>query len=93
MNGPLHDLRADGLEPARLDLWIEACGWEALLNRRSTTWRGLDEEQKANLTAEKARALLIEYPTLLRRPILEHEGGILVGFTPTQYSAELVGPN
>ena len=49
-----HDLREDGLDAAMLDRWIGALGWEALLNRRSTTWRALDEAEKAGLDAGRA---------------------------------------
>lgn len=65
------DLREEGFEPADLDRWIGAVGWEPLLNRKSTTWRGLDEADKADLDADKARALMLANPTLIKRPVID----------------------
>lgn len=76
-----HDLRADGLEPTRVAGWIEACGWEAVLNRRSTTWRGLSDAEKSDLDANKTMTLIMEHPTLAKRPVFEHKGRTHVGFT------------
>lgn len=76
-----HDLRADGLEAGRLSGWVEACGWEVVLNRRSTSWRGLTEAEKSNLTADKAQALMIANPTLIKRPVFENGTAVYVGFT------------
>lgn len=74
-----HDLREDGLDGAMLDRWIEALGWEALLNRRSTTWRALDEAEKAGLDAGRARGLMLAHPTLVKRPVIDDEGTVRVG--------------
>lgn len=79
-----HDLRADGLDAARLRRWVDACGWEALLNRRSTTWRGLSEAERAGLDAGKAAALMSAHPTLIKRPVFEAQGAVLVGFSPAE---------
>ena len=76
-----HDLRADGLDSGRLSGWVKACGWETVLNRRSTTWRGLTDAQKSDLTAEKAKALMIANPTLIKRPVFEAGNAVHVGFT------------
>ncbi|MBT5239459.1 MAG: arsenate reductase [Rhodospirillaceae bacterium] len=76
-----HDLRADGLDTGRLSGWVKAGGWEAVLNRRSTTWRGLADAQKSDLTAEKAEALMIANPTLIKRPVIEAGNTIHIGFT------------
>jgi arsenate reductase len=75
-----HDLRADGLDGATLDKWIAALGWEALLNRNSTTWRGLPEPDKAGLDAAKARALMLAHPTLVKRPVIDTGRSLTVGF-------------
>lgn len=75
-----HDLRADGLEEARLDRWLAELGWERLLNRQSTTWRGLSNTDREGLDATSARALMLAHPTLIKRPVLELDQGILVGF-------------
>ncbi|NKB43932.1 MAG: Spx/MgsR family RNA polymerase-binding regulatory protein [Alphaproteobacteria bacterium] len=76
-----HDLRADGLGPERLSAWVKACGWEAVLNRRSTTWRSLTEAEKADVTAEKAETLMIANPTLIKRPVFEAANAVYIGFT------------
>jgi Spx/MgsR family transcriptional regulator len=82
-----HDLRADGLPADRLDDWLRRVGWQALLNRRSTTWRGLPEEEKKNLDAPRAARLLAEHPTLIKRPVVEAGGDLLVGFSRAQQAA------
>lgn len=78
-----HDLRADGLNADMLGRWIDAVGWEALVNRRSATWRRLNDGDKAALDAEGARSLMLAHPTLIKRPILDAEGRIAVGFGDT----------
>nr|WP_153018676.1 ArsC family reductase [Marichromatium gracile] len=80
-----HDLRADGIDPERLDAWLEALGWEQLINRRSATWRQLPPEQRADLDTARARALVLDHPTLIRRPLIEHGAIIRVGFSATDY--------
>ncbi len=77
------DVRADGVPDAELDRWIAALGWEALLNRKSRTWRELPEADKAGLGAAKARALLKAHPTLLKRPVIDAtRGAFAAGWTP-----------
>jgi arsenate reductase (glutaredoxin) len=75
-----HDFRRDGLDPALLDRWIAAVGWEALLNRRGTTWRTLPAETREGIDAARVRSLLLEQPTLIRRPVIERAGEVLVGW-------------
>jgi len=77
-----HDLRADGLTAARLEAWLQALGWERLINRRSTTWRNLDAAEKAELDDARALALGLAHPSLLKRPIVESADGVSVGFDP-----------
>ena len=75
------DVRADGVDADRLDLWIAAVGWEALLNRRGTTWRNLDESMKADVDADHAKALMLNFPALIKRPVFEiGDDDVLVGF-------------
>ena len=74
-----HDLREDGLDAALLDRWIGAVGWEALLNRRSTTWRALDEADRAELDAGRARGLMLAHPALVKRPVIDDGGTVTVG--------------
>jgi arsenate reductase (glutaredoxin) len=85
-----HDFRADGLGEGLLNRFDAALGWEALLNRRGTTWRKLSEEQREDLNREKALNLMLAQPSLIRRPVLEREGRFFVGFSADQYATELL---
>ncbi len=76
-----HDFRQDGLPDGALANWCNVVGWEPLLNRRSTTWRGLDEADRSDLDAVKARQLMETHPTLIKRPVFETAGTVLVGFS------------
>ncbi|GMU46676.1 MAG: hypothetical protein AMXMBFR26_14580 [Porticoccaceae bacterium] len=80
-----HDFRADGLTAARVAAWVDAIGWDALLNRRGTTWRQLETSIRAAIGAATAPALLLAQPTLIRRPVLEHEGAVYLGFDAERY--------
>ena len=84
-----HDYRVDGLTAALLQQFIDALGMEALLNQRSTSWRQLSDEQKHDLTPDKVRQLLLDNPTLIKRPILAIGEQWLVGFNPAQYAQTL----
>ena len=76
------DVRADGVEKAALKRWAAAVGWEALLNKSSTTWRGLDAAEKDGLTEAKAVALMAAHPTLIKRPVIvRSETEIFVGWS------------
>jgi arsenate reductase len=79
-----HDFNKDGVPVARLDAWLAALGWEALLNRRGTTWRQLDEATRATVVdAASARALMLARPSVIRRPMVEWGSErITVGFDP-----------
>ena len=78
----VHDFKREGVPPERLDAWLQAVGWDALLNRKGTTWRQLPEAQRAGVAdAAAARALILQAPTLMKRPVVEWaEGHITVGF-------------
>jgi arsenate reductase len=80
----IHDLRADGLSAQKLREWIKILGWETMLNRRGTTWRGLSEAEKENLTQSKAVDLMLKYPALIKRPIVEGKKGPTLGFKDIQ---------
>ncbi|MEM6625043.1 MAG: ArsC/Spx/MgsR family protein [Pseudomonadota bacterium] len=85
------DVRADGVDAALLSGWIADKGVEALVNTRSTTWRGLDEPSRAKAaTAEGAVALLGQHPTLMKRPVIVSGDQIHVGWTKA-VQAELLG--
>lgn len=85
------DLRATPPAEAQLRRWQAAAGWEALLNRRSTTWRGLPAAERAVSAAGAARQLIRRHPAVMKRPLLDCEAGILVGFAADAY-ARLLGP-
>jgi arsenate reductase (glutaredoxin) len=82
-----HDVRKDGLAAERLDGWIAELGWEALLNKNGTTFRALPEADKAGLDAARARALMLAHPAMIKRPVVEHAGGVAAGFKPDQWAA------
>jgi arsenate reductase len=75
------DVRADPLDAATLSRFLDAFGWETLINRRSTTWRGLSEAEK-NTASETALALLQKYPALMKRPVIDGPGGLTLGSKP-----------
>ncbi len=77
-----HDVRADGLDRQALDRWIARVGWETLLNRKSTTWRGLDDADKSDVDEAAARRLMLANPTLVKRPVIEVGRHLHVGFGP-----------
>jgi len=81
-----HDYKVEGIDPARLAHWVEQAGWETVLNRAGTTFRKLPDEARAGLDAAKAMALMIEQPSMIKRPVLEYPGGLLIGFAPERYA-------
>lgn len=78
------DLRADAPTADLLDRWLDAVGWEVLLNRRSTSWRALPDADKANPDHASARRLMLANPTLIKRPVFDDGGEIIVGFGKTE---------
>ncbi|MEX0644587.1 MAG: Spx/MgsR family RNA polymerase-binding regulatory protein [Parvularculaceae bacterium] len=66
-----HDVRADGVTKKQIEKWAKAVGWEALLNKSSTTWRALPEAEKADVGKAQAIALLLKHPTAIKRPVIE----------------------
>jgi Spx/MgsR family transcriptional regulator len=79
-----HDVRTDGLDKSALQAWIGELGWEALLNTRSTTWRGLAEAEKSDIDAAKAAALILAHPALMKRPLFDLGSRRVVGFKETE---------
>jgi arsenate reductase len=84
-----HDYKASGIEQAQLSKWAKQVGWETLLNRAGTTFRRLDDAEKDNLTEAKAIALMLAQPSMIKRPVLELGGKVLVGFKPEIYAREV----
>jgi len=84
-----HDYKKEGADPAKLAAWSDAVGWEALLNRRGTTFRALAEADKVDIDRAKAIRLMQASPSLIKRPVVEHPGGVLLGFDSAQWEAAL----
>ncbi|WP_312124898.1 ArsC family reductase [Brevundimonas sp.] len=87
-----NDYKVKGAPKAELEKWVAEHGWEKVLNRAGTTFRKLPDEAKADLDAEKAIALMIEQPSMIKRPVLDlGNGQTLLGFKPETYQAALKG--
>jgi arsenate reductase len=84
-----HDYKASSIERNRLEQWVAKVGWETLLNRAGTTFRKLPEPDKHGLTQAKAIALMLAQPSIIKRPVLETNGKLLVGFKSEIYEAAL----
>ena len=84
-----HDYKSAGIDRDRLAAWVAEFGWETVLNRAGTTFRKLDEADKQGLDADKAIALMLAQPSMIKRPILDLGARRLVGFKPDIYEAAL----
>ena len=84
-----HDYKKEGANPAKLEKWVAEKGWEVVLNRRGTTFRALSQADKADIDAAKAVRLMAAHPSTIKRPVVEHPGGLLVGFDPAEWDAAL----
>jgi arsenate reductase len=84
-----HDYKAGGIERARLEEWSRKVGWETLLNRAGTTFRKLPEKDREGVDEKKAIALMLDQPSMIKRPVLDLGGRLLVGFKPAEYEASL----
>jgi arsenate reductase len=84
-----HDYKTEGVERAALQAWSKAVGWETLLNRAGTTFRKLPDADKAGITEAKAIALMIAQPSMIKRPVLDVNGRLIVGFKPEIYAETL----
>ncbi len=82
-----HDVRDDGIDEEAVGRWTRKVGWEMLLNRRSTTWRNLPDDVIANVNESGAMALMLEHPTLIKRPVFEAGDDVIVGFKDEQKAA------
>jgi arsenate reductase len=85
-----HDYKTAGADRARLARWIAAEGWETALNRAGTTFRKLPDADKQGLDADKAIARMLAQPSMIKRPVLEYPGGLLIGFAPDRYARALL---
>ncbi|MBW8284333.1 MAG: ArsC family reductase [Rhizobium sp.] len=84
-----HDYKASGIDRDHLQRWCADAGWETLLNRAGTTFKKLPDEAKLDLDREKAIALMLAQPSMIKRPVLEVGGKLLIGFKPEVYAAAL----
>lgn len=85
-----HDFRADGLTSAQVETWIADLGLDVLVNKRSTTWKEFDESVKSGFNETTATPLIVEHPTLIKRPLLETGKSRHVGFKADDYQ-QLLG--
>ncbi|MCX7358509.1 MAG: ArsC family reductase [Alphaproteobacteria bacterium] len=81
-----HDYKAEGIDKPTLERWAKEVGWEILLNRAGTTFRKLPDAQRENVTEKKAIALILEQPSMIKRPVLDVGGKLLVAFKPEAYA-------
>lgn len=84
-----HDYKVSGIDREHLEAWCKKAGWETVLNRAGTTFRKLPDDQKVDLNERKAIALMLEQPSMIKRPVLEKGAKLLVGFKPAEYQAAL----
>jgi arsenate reductase (glutaredoxin) len=84
-----HDYKAAGAPKEKLKAWTSELGWETLLNRAGTTFRKLPDAEKEGLNERRALALMLEQPSMIKRPVLELGGKLLVGFRPEVYAKEV----
>ena len=80
------DLRSDQFEKKTLGTWLEKIEWSALLNKRSTSWRGLEDNEREDLDEARAMKLMLQYPTLIKRPVLQLDDNIELGFSAERYA-------
>ena len=80
-----HDYKASGVTAEQLKTWSKAVGWEKLLNRAGTTFRKLPDSEKTGLDEAKAIALMVDQPSMIKRPVLDTGGTYLIGFKPDEY--------
>jgi arsenate reductase len=81
-----HDFKKESLTAATLDTWLRTIGWEALLNRKGTTWRGLPEDVRNAIDAQAARALMLENPSIIRRPVVVRDREVHCGFDADEFA-------
>ena len=82
-----HDYKKQGIDRQRLEAWVAKLGWEVLLNRAGTTFRKLPDADRSGIDAAKAVELMLAQPSMIKRPVLDAGGQLLVGFKPDAYAA------
>lgn len=84
-----HDYKKAGAPAANLERWCREAGWERIINRAGTTFKKLPSEAREHLDAKSARQLMLEQPSMIKRPVVEHPDGILIGFDPAEWQRTL----
>ena len=84
-----HDYKKEGADPGKLAAWADAVGWEVLLNKRGTTFRKLPDADKTDIDRAKAIDLMLQHPSMIKRPVVEHPGGVLFGFSESEWDLVL----
>lgn len=84
-----HDYKTAGIDRATLEGWVRVLGWDALLNRAGTTFRKLPDAEKEGLTEDRAMALMLAQPSMIKRPVLVADDHLLVGFKPEDWARAL----
>lgn len=82
-----HDFKKAGIEAADLKRWVKEAGWEKLLNKAGTTFKKLPDADKADINEAKAIALMLANPSMIKRPVVEGDDALLIGFKPEIYDA------
>ncbi len=81
-----HDYKKEGVPADQLDQWLETLGWEQVINRRGTTWRKLDESVRDNMDNQSARAVILDNPSIIKRPLLDTGSELVLGFKADDYT-------
>ncbi len=86
-----HDFKKQGVPPDALDQWLASVGWETLINRKGTMWRKLDDAtREAVVDAGSARALALQCPSVIKRPVVQwNDGAVTVGFSPAAFASRV----
>jgi Spx/MgsR family transcriptional regulator len=84
-----HDYKKVGADAGKLASWSDARGWETILNRAGTTFKKLPDADKADLTQAKAIKLMLQQPSMIKRPVFEYDSGLLVGFKEPEWQTAL----
>lgn len=82
-----HDYKKQGIDKTTLSEWLQQKAWDEIINKRGTTWRKLSEEDKSDIDSEKAIQLMIANPSLIKRPSLNVEGSLYLGFDEALYQS------
>jgi Spx/MgsR family transcriptional regulator len=85
-----HDYKKQGVDAAKLARWVNEAGWETVLNRSGTTFRKLPEAEREGLDAARAISVMLANPSAIKRPIVEHPCGLLVGFDEARWTEALL---